>query len=197
MKAAMGATASINIHLNTNASNLTAYQFVLSLPQGIWLEQDANGNYAYDMSERYADNCQLTINSQPSVGEGFETAHSIVAASVTGGTILPGNGTLLTLTAHVDEDLPEGYYEASLTRILFADTNANELFCNDVRFNIFVTTAAGITSATIDDRPTPDGIYNLQGQKMKHPTSNTQHPSSNTQLPPGIYIVNGKKVVVK
>ena len=197
MKAEMGATASINIHLNTNANNLTAHQFVLSLPQGIRLEQDANGNYAYDMSGRYADNCQLTINSQPSMAEGFETAHSIVAASVTGGTILPGNGTLLTLSAHVDEDLPEGYYEAALTRILFADTGANEIFCNDVRFNIFVTTAAGIASPTINERTAPDGIYNLQGQKMKHPTPDTQHPSSNAQLPPGIYIVNGKKVVVK
>lgn len=193
MKAEMGATASVNIYLNSSTSNLTAHQFVLSLPQGILLEQDAIGNYNYALSSRYADNSQLTINRQPSLSEGFETAYSVVVASITGGTILPGDGKLLTLNAHVDEDLPEGNYEASLARIVFADTQANEIFCNDVRFNIFVTTAAGIASPTVNEHPTSDGIYNLQGQKMKRSAPD----APDHQLPPGIYIINGKKVVVK
>ena len=188
-KAAMGTTTPINIHLNSNVSNLTAHQFILTLPQGIQLEQNADGNYSYEMSTRYADNHQLTIVRNTLSSESY----SLVSASITGGTILPGNGQLLTLNAHVDEDLPEGYYEATLARIVFADTNATEFFLDDVRFNIFVTTAAGIRPATVDEQPTNNGIYNLQGQKVQSSKLKTH----SSKLPPGLYIINGKKVVVR
>ena len=93
----------------------------------------------------------------------------------------------------MDEDLPEGYYEASLARIVFADTNATEFFLDDVRFNIFVTTAAGIHLATVDEHPTNNGIYNLQGQKVQ----SSKLKAQSSKLPKGIYIINGKKVVVR
>ncbi|MBR5655821.1 MAG: leucine-rich repeat domain-containing protein [Prevotella sp.] len=180
IKAAMGAKASINIMLNNDTNNLTAHQFVLSLPQGIQLENNGS-EYNYEKTARYTDNNQdIRIALTPS------NVYSIISTSITAGTIFPGNGPLLTLNAIVDENLPEGNYEASLSRIIFADTDANELFLDDVRFNIFVTTTAGIDlPQTNNQHPTSSAIYNLQGQKM------------NSQLPPGIYIINGRKVVIK
>lgn len=179
IKAAIGAKTQINIMFDSDASNLTAHQFVLSLPQGIQLENN-DAEYSFEKSVRYTDNNQdIRIVLTPSY------TYSIISTSITAGAIIPGNGTLLTLNALVDEDMPEGNYEASLTRIVFSDTDANELFLDDVRFNIFVTTAAGIDSPIISQPSTSNSIYNLQGQKI------------NNQLPPGIYIINGRKIVIK
>ena len=45
---------------------------------------------------------------------------------------------------------------------------------------------------TID---TSKGIYNLNGQKLS--TADSQQPAANAKLPKGLYIVNGKKLLVK
>ena len=48
-------------------------------------------------------------------------------------------------------------------------------------------TVLGVRNVTLPAASQADGIYNLRGQKM----------NSAESLPKGIYIVNGKKVVVK
>ena len=44
-----------------------------------------------------------------------------------------------------------------------------------------------------------DTVYDLQGRKIVHSSESIAHNpnASNSQLRPGIYIVNGKKIVIK
>lgn len=183
---AIGTTMPIRITLESDIKNLTAHQFVLRLPQGIDLEQDeATGNYRVEKSMRYADNGQIVAVGQ----QAAQGVYSIVSASMGNNALLPGSGALLTLYVHVADDVAEGNHVATLERIVLADTEGCEIFLDDARFGVFVTTVAGINSPVMESIDNPD-IYNLQGQKVNR-------PATRSQMAPGIYIVNGKKVVIK
>lgn len=189
---AIDATTPFHVTLRHEDANLTAHQFVITLPRGIQLEQDADGKFRCTTSTRYA-NASLMLSIDRCANDGSATdgnAYSVVVASMDNSAIMPGEGTLLTLFAHVDETLGEGQYEGTLSHIVFADTDAREMMLDYVPFHLFVTTAAGIHQPQATPQHRPVAIYNLQGQKMNKAAGN--HP-----LAPGIYIVDGKKVVIK
>ena len=81
---------------------------------------------------------------------------------------------------------------ATITNAMLVDEEAVEL---NAQLNDATAVVTGIESLTPNPSPTGEGsIYDLEGRKVG---DNSQLSTRNSQLPKGIYIVNGKKVVIK
>ena len=75
---------------------------------------------------------------------------------------------------------------------MLVDEDAVEM---NAKLNDATVVVTGIESLTPNPSPTGEGsIYDLEGRKVG---DNSQLSTRNSQLPKGIYIVNGKKVVIK
>lgn len=105
---------------------------------------------------------------------------------------IEGNsGTLLTL--HISSTKPININEKiTLDDIIFVD---HEEYCymrNDFVLNLLGVSA--VDNIVVDDSKRPVDVYNTQGQLLRQGVM----PSQATQgLPAGIYIVGGKKVIVR
>ena len=81
---------------------------------------------------------------------------------------------------------------ATISNAMLVDEDAVEM---NAKLNDATVVVTGIESLTPNPSPTGEGsIYDLEGRKVG---DNSQLSTRNSQLPKGIYIVNGKKVVIK
>jgi len=93
------------------------------------------------------------------------------------------SGTVVTLTLAAGE-IAEGEYTGTISDIKFANLNASSIGdIADVTFKINVTAANGIKTVNVKDLE--GDVYTLGGQKVAKVTKK------------GLYVVNGKKVIVK
>ena len=76
-------------------------------------------------------------------------------------------------------------------QVVVATSEGNESFAQSGMNKMFFSETATAIASVAPDGQTPIAVYDLCGRKM--PVVNNQMP----QLKSGIYIVNGKKVMVK
>jgi hypothetical protein len=81
-------------------------------------------------------------------------------------------------------DLSAGTLKGKISNITVSDADENEIDPDDVEFDIVVSVATGINGLPLND-PNAE-VYTVGGKRVK-----------NTNLKKGVYVVNGKKVVVK
>ena len=95
--------------------------------------------------------------------------------------ILNGTGTItLSGTPTFEPEIPMEGYEWDYSRLTEGVLMVKE------------NPATAIEELTIDSKTLDNNTYDLQGRKV-----NTQHSTINSQLPKGIYIIKGKKYLVK
>ena len=167
----------LGIMLDNPNRNYTAFQFSITTPSYITIDD-------VTLSDRCLGHEIYFNQYEPD-------KYTIVGFSPAGDDIEGQSGEIFTL--HISSTKAIAINETiNLDEILFADNLENVYKRNGIVINILGISA--IDNITVDDSDRPVDVYNTQGQLMRRNAA----PSTATQgLPAGIYIVGGKKVIVR
>lgn len=153
-------------------------EFFLVLPEGITIAKDEDGDYEYTIGDL------LTNKHTVSVLDRADGSIYVNAYSLSGKLFQSESGTFITLPL-VAGDIADGDITAQMTNIIIASVDAQQMnTVTEATVNITVGAATGIKGITAEQLKAGE-VYDLQGRKVTAVNSK------------GIYVVNGKKVVVK
>ena len=171
-------TTTVNLDITLdNTINYTACQFNITTPSYITIN-DAT------LSERCLGH-EIHLN-QKSPGQ-----YTIVAFSPANDDIEGYSGTIMTLSITSTKTVTNTD-KITLNDILFADYLENVYRRNDIDIKLLGISA--VDNITVDQSNKPVNVYNTQGQLLRQNVT----PDQATQgLPAGIYIIAGKKVIVR
>ena len=154
-------------------SGVTALQFNLTLPQGITLDESAI------TKGEAASGHTLSVQNMNN-GDRLIVLYHMDLGLFT-------NGELLHLPITIGQQT--GSFSGSLSNIRTATTDAVSQKCVDATFNITVTATTFISRILASGKPFD--VFTLSGQKVRRQATTLE------ELPKGIYIVEGRKVVIK
>lgn len=168
--------ANIEISLN-NTINYTAFQFDITTPSHITID-------GATLSSR-------CLGHEIYVGKVDDNLYRLVCFSPASDDIEGYDGRLVTLNISSTQNIDNNDY-ITLRRIYFADYQENVYYNNNLNINIIGISA--IENITADESDQPVDVYNTQGQLLRQ---NVLPSQATNGLPSGIYIVGGKKVIVR
>lgn len=148
--ASKGKTVAVGIGLTNKDTDLTAYQFDLTLPAGFTLAMDGK-KYQVTKTARYEDDGQ-TLNV--SAVEGSERTYRFVSFSLSNSVITETSGAILNAIVEVADNVEPGSYEAQLSAIVFTKADGTQVKLNNVKFNFVVSS---VTKGDTND----DGDINV------------------------------------
>ncbi len=147
----VGKTTTVGINLTNTSTDLTAYQFDLTLPAGITLAVNDKGKYLVTKSDRYEDNGQtLSV----SLLEG--NTYRFISFSLSNGKIKGTSGAILNAVLNVGNNMAEGTYNAQLTNCIVTKADGTQLKLADAAFSIVVSRvvmgdANGVSEVNVTD----------------------------------------------
>jgi hypothetical protein len=86
---------------------------------------------------------------------------------------------------------PRGFSKAVMRNIVLSDQKATEYFPADAEIPIEVKSLSAINSVVVEHPGWPADVYNLEGVMVRRAAQSLKG------LPRGIYIVNGRRMIVK
>ena len=186
--ATAGTKTAISFEMKNTAA-IRGFQFDLYLPEGMTVVKSAKGKIQGKLSEGRLpdeDEHDLTFSQQP------DGAIRFLCSSQYDETFTGTSGELATLQVEIASDMANGDHAIQLKNMKLTETDISKYYTSDlIESTVTIEGGAttGINSLTSD--PSAKGeesgnIYSLDGRKV-----------SNSGLPKGIYIKNGKKVVIK
>jgi len=134
VSATKGQQATFGIDLENKTTDLTAYQFDLTLPDGISLNVNDKGKYVVTKTNRYEDDSQ-TLNISKMEGNTYR----FVCFSMSNEIITGTSGAILNAALTIGASVNDGNYEASISNIVVTKTDGTQLKLKDAKFNIIVT----------------------------------------------------------
>ena len=132
--ATKGQQAAFGIDLENKTTDLTAYQFDLTLPDGFSLSVNDKGKFLVTKTSRYEDDSQ-TLNISKLEGNSYR----FVCFSMSNEIITGTSGAILNAALTIGESVNEGSYEATISNIVVTKTDGTQLKLSDAKFNIVVT----------------------------------------------------------
>ena len=168
------ATGTIAINLE-NATPYAGFQMDVTLPQGLTLE-------GAELTGRAASHTLMTgVNPDGSI--------RLLGFSIDNDEIATGSDAIITLKVKANASL-DAYENIIISDIFFTQSNEVESVLPNVTANAPVVTAisqVGSDSEGVD-------VYDMKGVLVRQGVN----PSEATKgLPTGVYVINGKKVLVK
>lgn len=130
----MGQQTAFGIDLENKTTDLTAYQFDLTLPDGFSLSVNDKGKFLVTKTSRYEDDSQ-TLNISKLEGNTYR----FVCFSMSNEIITGTSGAILNVALTIGESVNEGSYEATISNIVVTKTDGTQLKLSDAKFNIVVT----------------------------------------------------------
>lgn len=134
VKAFKGQQAAFSIDLENKTTDLTAYQFDLTLPDGISLSTNDKGKFLVTKTSRYKDDSQ-TLN----ISKTEDNTYRFVCFSMSNDVITGTSGAILDASLTIGASINDGSYEAAIANIIVTKTDGTQLKLKDERFNIVVT----------------------------------------------------------
>ena len=189
VSAEQGAVFMLNISLAAVHTNLTAYQFVLEMPEGFSLSADADGIISCTLPSTYAGSARSVsaqLAASAATGNGT-TLYSIVGSS-SELTTLMNSGELVAIPVTTRRHTPVGTYTIPVSQVMLADTEGQEYYLANTNATVLLTQSSGISTITNDGNK-PAAVYDLGGRKVTESYSN--------RLNKGVYIIEGRKVAIK
>ena len=182
-----GTDAVLSVKMKNEVA-VEGFEFDLYLPDGMSFVVDEDGFPEANLSlerttARKTNNFDAVI--QP------DGALRVLAASSNGSTISGNDGEVATVKIRIDENLAAGTYTLQLKDIVISDVDAVSHYTEER--DAYATVVQGVATGLDGfdaDAPTAGYYYNLNGQLVRR-------NATTDGLPAGVYIVNGKKVVVK
>lgn len=167
--------------LLTNANNVAGVQGNIKLPAGLSFVTDGDGQPVVKNAESRSNDFTLSCHLQD------DGSLSFLQYSMTGKDYMVSDGGIFTLKVQASANAEPGNYMVTLADgVLSVDGVSCEVPVHTS--NITVNNdSSGIPSLTI--RRSVD-VYTLSGQMIR------SQWNSKEQLPKGIYIINGRKVVI-
>lgn len=134
VSATKGQQAAFSIDLENKTTDLTAFQFDLTLPDGVSLSVNDKGKFVVTKTSRYEDDSQ-TLNITKLEGNTYR----FVCFSMSNEIITGTSGAILNAALTIGESVNEGSYEATISNIVVTKTDGTQLKLSDAKFNIVVT----------------------------------------------------------
>lgn len=174
-----GSTKMVAIQLQNASSGYTAFQFDMVLPEGIEIVQDENYGLMVGLIEtRAADHSFHVKNIAPNT-------YRFLSYSETNSNFVGDDGDLIHVFLKADEELEDGSETAAIYSGLLVSATGEQEELSDLSIGVVLDSNEGTAIQSIDRSQTPLGDwYNLNGLRVKTPNK-------------GLYIRNGKKVVIK
>jgi hypothetical protein len=132
--ASKGQQATIGIDLENKTTDLTAYQFDLTLPDGVSLSLNDKGKFLVTKTSRYGDDSQ-TLNVSKLEGNTYR----FVCFSMSNEIITGTSGAILNASLTIGASVNTGSYEATITNIVVTKQDGTQMKLNDSKFSIIVT----------------------------------------------------------
>lgn len=193
-----GSDFMLNINLETQHGDLTAYQFIMPLSKGFSPRADDMGAVRPQLPPQYANSgCSVSATIIPNINkttssQGEESGMGLSVVCTSSSLAPLTNGLLLSLPMTTERFTPLADYEIPLQQIIFADVYANEYYLADSKANVKITAAAGISDVSISSHNVAaPPIYDIGGRKVHN------QQNAGRKLNKGVYIIEGKKVVIR
>ena len=130
-----GKTTGLDICLQNDGTDLTAYQFDLSLPAGFDIAKNKKGKPDVKLSDRYEDD-----NPSLSIEELGNGKYRFVCISMTNGVIEGTEGPLMSMNIQVPSDVTEGSYTGKVENIVMTHADETKQKLDPVSFTFNVST---------------------------------------------------------
>ena len=176
---APGETATLPVNLE-NSGKYCSFQFDILLPKGITVDSTVNqsGKVRYSASLVTSRCVDHSLTSNLIRGNRYR----VIVFSLSNTDVEGANGPVVNIKLKAEKDAAEGDYTLKMERVVLATADEKEFYPADSESTVTVSANTGVNSISID--PSSVKVYDLQGRKVNKPTQ-------------GVYIVNGKKVVIK
>lgn len=181
ISAESGEELNIDIKLDNIRTNYTSVQFDIQLPDGIDIMSDTDGSAIVNFNQLRSEKADHIV----SINEMTEGKYRFVAYSPDNSLITGNEGTLITVRLKVDGSVGINNYTACISNVFVCD---NDLNTREIRGGEFQVEIVPTGIDTISKERDETLIYTTQGILVKENIG---------QLEKGVYIVNGKKIVVK
>lgn len=133
---------------------------------------------------------KTVINEMEDAASGWKITGSYTPATVEAGAYMMGNKDGQSAMRHITSDMTVAGTRAWLVNTTDPQARLTSLCMNGVE-DSEATFIEGISADTEKTNSRTNGIFNLNGQMVRSDAGST------AGLPAGIYIVNGRKVIVK
>lgn len=176
---APGKTATLPVNLE-NSGKYCSFQFDIILPKGITVDStvNQNGKVRYSASLVTSRCVDHSLTSNLIRGNRYR----VIVFSLSNTDVEGANGPVVNIKLKAEKDAAEGDCTLKMERVVLATADEKEYYPADSESTVTVSANTGVNSISID--PSSVKVYDLQGRKVNKPTQ-------------GVYIVNGKKVVIK
>lgn len=171
-----GENMKVDIILDNPSSKFIAFEFSLTLPDGLRIALNKKGKPDASLDEDRNEDHTMTTKDN---GNGH---YKFVCYSMGNSEFNGTEGALIHLTLEADAAMTDGVYTGKIEGIMLS-TQDVDIYPADETFTILAGNATGIS--TISSQA--DGsaaVYDMQGRRL-------------TEAPKGLYIVNGRKYVIK
>jgi hypothetical protein len=185
-----GSTEAVLSICMNNTAEIRGFQFDLYLPEGMTAVKSSKGRIVTSLNTgRLPEDDEHTLT----VAEQGDGAIRFLCGSQYDETFTGTSGEIATIKVNVG-GMTDGDYPVTLKGIKLTETDITKFYqVAEIVTTLTVSTSAGIT-AIQNAQQKPGAIYDLQGRKW----SNGQMVKwSDGQMPKGLFIVNGKTVVIK
>ena len=172
-----GETKEMYINLSNPDTELTLLQFDMYLPEGLSIATE-DGDYAIDIAGR------TTWKRHSLMAKDANGVTRFLLASNTNALIDGDNGNVISIKLTASDDFTGG--DIKLENQLLVSPDAEDMMPADYIYTIGDATSidAIMVGESVD-------VYTLSGSKVRHQATSLKG------LPKGVYIIKGKKVVVK
>lgn len=181
-EAISGNSVTLSVNMK-NSVQAEGFGFDLYLPTGVTVAKDTDG-----FPEAYLSTMRTTARKTNTFESAIRSDGSLrVFAASTNGSVISGNdGEVCTVVVNISSDMEEGEYPIILREITISDVNAQSHDVDMVKSTLVVRKSATGINTIDNDQWTKDTWFTINGIRLKDkPTKK------------GIYIHNGKKVIVK
>ena len=186
-----GETKQVSIGLNNSDKKYTAFQFDLTLPEGITIARNSNGKLMASLVTSRIDDHTL------SVAETGDNTYRLLAFSMSNAEFYGTSGALVDIALQADEDISNGAMAAMLRSQVFTATSGVQFKWADKEFGIHVNDSE-ITGIDEILQNSQKGslvkVYTLTGLLM-FSVHQSGFADKWQDLPSGVYIVNGQKMI--
>lgn len=195
-----GEAVSFNFADNDNPYYMSFYSptYCVVFNNGIYVTPQYEGSTSYYMTFADGDNAKVYLASSPEKYEVTftqEVADAVTSVATdgqanenwaTGFTVLTGTKVTVAVDNTIAVVTVDGEKAAT-------DDNGNYVVDITKATNIVISKSSGVEGVSIENIAKDNNVYNMQGiLVIKNATANDL-----TSLPAGLYIINGKKIVIK
>lgn len=155
---AAGEEKQIAIELLNPDRNYVAFQFDMTLPEGVTIAVNNKGKLVVSLNEDRLDDHSMSVEN---IGS---NTYRFVSFSLTNAEYYGTSGALIDLTVKAADDIASGTKTATINNLTFTDKNAKQYSLQNVSYNITVSGDVGPTDvSTLTDAIYAEPASGLKG----------------------------------